>query len=114
MISIEIFETVTCCSGGFDKELLKVSSTINNLKQEGIRITRYNLSKEPQAFVDNKIINDYIAAHGIEELPITIVNDKIVKLNQYPTVSDFSGWVGITIDTSSEESSGKGCSCGCK
>ncbi|WP_160673586.1 arsenic metallochaperone ArsD family protein [Clostridium sp. C8-1-8] len=114
MISVEIFETVTCCSGGLDKELLRVSSAINNLKQEGIAITRHNLSKDPQAFIDNKIINEYIQANGIEDLPITIVNDKIVKLDQYPTLSDFSEWFEITIDASSEESSGEGCSCGCK
>lgn len=114
MTSIEIFENVTCCSGGFDKELLSISNAINNLKEHGIEIKRYNLTKDPQAFIDNKVINDFIAVHGVKELPVTIVNNKIVKLSQYPTSKDFSQWLEIQISKSLNESSSGDCSCNCK
>ena len=113
MILIEIFETVACCSIGVDKEIVRLSSAIKNLKEEGVEIIRHNLSKEPQAFIDNKIINNYIAEHGIEELPITIVNNEIVKLNEYPTSADFSKWTGVAIDESTVEPDSKKCSCSC-
>lgn len=114
MILIEIFETVTCCSGGIDKEIIRISTTVNQLKQEGVEIIRHNLSDEPQAFVDNKVINDYIAEHGIEALPITIVNNEIAKLKVYPTSADFSEWTGVSIDESTVVSETKKCSCSCK
>ncbi len=113
MTLIEIFETVTCCSPGLDNELLRISSAVNNLKQKGVEITRHNLSKDPQAFMDNKVINDYIADHGVEALPITIVNNEIAKLKSYPTNDDFSKWTGIEIGESPVKPGNTNCSCGC-
>lgn len=54
-----IFDPAMCCSTGVcgpsvNPELLRVATTINVLKNKGVIIERYNLSQNPQAFIDNK------------------------------------------------------------
>ena len=57
-----IFDPSMCCSTGIcgpgvDSELLRVSTALNDLKKKGILVERYNLTSNPQIFVDNKQIN---------------------------------------------------------
>ena len=59
---IEIFDPAMCCSTGIcgpsvNENLLRVATLINSLANKGIIIKRFGLSSDPQAFVDNKIIN---------------------------------------------------------
>ncbi|MCX7749370.1 MAG: arsenic metallochaperone ArsD family protein [Clostridia bacterium] len=113
MAVIEIFETIPCCSSSIDKEVVRVSGIVSSLKQKGVEIIRYNLSKEPQAFVDNKIINDYITQHGVKMLPITLVDKEIAKLEAYPSSDEFSKWTGMEITEPAVEPEGKKSSCCC-
>ncbi|MBL2347006.1 arsenic metallochaperone ArsD family protein, partial [Klebsiella pneumoniae] len=48
MKKIEIFDPAMCCSTGVcgpsvDSELIRISVAVNNLKNKGIDVTRYNL-----------------------------------------------------------------------
>jgi len=57
MSKVEIFEPAMCCSSGvfgpgMDKDLLRISTLLNALKAQEKMIARYNLSQDPQAFVD--------------------------------------------------------------
>ena len=57
-----IFDPAMCCSTGVcgpsvNKELLRVSTVLNTLKNKGVLVERYNLTSNPQAFIDNKEIN---------------------------------------------------------
>lgn len=85
-----IFDPAMCCSTGVcgpgvDSELLRVSTALNTLKRKGIIVQRYNLTSDPQAFVDNKIINEILNSKGLDDLPVTIVDEKVVKTKKYPT-----------------------------
>jgi len=89
-----IFEPAMCCSTGVcgpgvDRNLLRVSTVINILKDKNIVVTRYNLSSDPQAFVDNKVINEMLNSDGVDFLPATIVDGKVVKTKEYPTNDEF-------------------------
>ena len=89
-----IFEPAMCCSTGVcgpgvDRNLLRVSTVINILKDKNIVVTRYNLSSDPQAFVDNKVINEMLNCDGVDFLPATIVDGKVVKTKEYPTNDEF-------------------------
>lgn len=115
-----IFEPAMCCSTGVcgpvvDKELLRVSTMINNLKNNGILIERYNLSNNPQIFVDNKEINKLLIEDGVEILPVTTFNGIVVKTKTYPTNQEICNLFGVSIDilggTSIKQTSG-GCGCG--
>lgn len=118
MNEIKIYEPAMCCSTGLcgvnvDKELLRVSTTINALRKKGAKIERYNLSNAPKEFVSNKAINEHINKNGIKTLPIIMVNGEIVKTNSYPTNEDFENWCGIKLDSNNEKPNSCGCSNGC-
>lgn len=100
MSKIEIFDPAMCCSTGvcgpsINKELLRVATAINNMTKKGVSITRHNLSSNPQIFIDNKKVNEELMKEGAEILPITLVDDEIVKVKDYPTNDEFAVWSGL-------------------
>ena len=119
-----IFDPAMCCSTGVcgpsvDKELLRVSTVLNTLKNKGILVERYNLTGNPQIFVDNKVINEILNTKGVESLPVTMVNGIVVKEGKYPTNEEFcsllelpSDTLKMTIKKASINKPAK--SCGCK
>lgn len=114
MKAIEIFESVSCCSPVVDKANLRVSVIIDFLKEKGITVIRHNLTKEPEAFATNQVIHDFIAKKGIKALPITIMDNKIMKSGTYPSSDDFSAWTGISArEIDAEIAQGNSCDCGC-
>jgi hypothetical protein len=95
-----IFEPAMCCGTGVcgpsvDSELLRVSTVINNLKNKGILVERYNLSGNPQIFVDNKEINKIINSDGAAVLPVTMVDGAVVKTKGYPSDEEFCKLLGL-------------------
>lgn len=120
MFILEIFDPAMCCSTGvcgpsIDPELMRVSTIVNNLHKKGINVLRHNLSQEPQAFIDNSLVSELIMSKGIEALPVTILNDKVVKSGSYPTNQEFSKWLGINqLDLTAIEPKKVGGCCGGK
>lgn len=111
-----IYEPALCCDTGVcgvsvDPELLRISSVANNLKKNGVILQRYNLGNFPQAFIDNAEINNLINGDGVEALPATVVDGKIVKTKVYPTNGEIVMWLNIPADYLVEktEKSGGGC-----
>jgi hypothetical protein len=100
MKKIEIYDPAMCCSTGvcgpsIDPELLRVATVVNALAKKGMAIARYNLSSEPQAFIDNKKVNEYLIKEEVDILPITLVDGEIVKTKAYPTDDEFAQWTGL-------------------
>jgi hypothetical protein len=96
-----IFEPAMCCSTGVcgpsvDSELLRVSTVLNNLKSNGVIVERYNLSSNPQMFVDNKEINEMLNNNGIDVLPVTMVEGSVVKTKTYPTDDEFVKYLEVS------------------
>ena len=90
MKKMSIYEPAMRCDTGLcgvsvDPELLRISTVLNTLKKSGVAIDRFNLSSAPMAFVNNKIINDFINEKGAEELPVVVLDEKIVIIGRYPT-----------------------------
>ncbi|GMA99545.1 arsenite efflux transporter metallochaperone ArsD [Pelosinus sp. IPA-1] len=118
MSKIEIYDPAMCCATGIcgpgiDQELLRVATIINNLTKKGISITRYGLSNEPQAFIDNKKVNEYLMKEEVEVLPITIVDGDVVKTKAYPTDDEFAQWSGLSKEefTTIAPNKNNGCCC---
>lgn len=85
-----IFDPAMCCSTGVcgpsvNPELLRISTVINNLKNKGLLIERYNLTNNPQIFVDNLTINEILMTSGVDSLPVTMIDGKVVKEGAYLT-----------------------------
>ncbi len=100
MAKMIIFDPAMCCSTGLcgpvvDMELLRVSTVLNNLEKHGVKVERHNLTNNPQAFVDNKVINEVLSREGIVVLPVTIIDDEVVKTKSYPTNEEFVKFLNI-------------------
>lgn len=98
-----IFDPAMCCSTGVcgpsvDKNLLRVATLLNNLKSNGIVVERYNLSSNPQVYVDNKVVNRMLLKEGVEVLPITMVDGEVIKTKVYPTNEEFCSFLEIPAD----------------
>ncbi|HWR41499.1 MAG TPA: arsenite efflux transporter metallochaperone ArsD [Patescibacteria group bacterium] len=117
MKTMVIYDPAMCCSTGVcgasvDQELLRVATTIDNLKKGGADITRFNLAHQPQAYSDNTLISEQLKQYGPEILPITLVNGAIVKSKIYPSQEEFMQWTGVVLVEASANAAG--CCCGPK
>ncbi|WP_416176179.1 arsenite efflux transporter metallochaperone ArsD [Clostridium sp.] len=114
-----IYDPAMCCSTGVcgpsvNRELLRVSVVLNNLKKKGIIVERYNLTNNPQAFVDNKSINELLNAEGPDILPVIMVDGKVVKTKGYPTNEEFCNLLEIPESYIRAKVKLKSKDCGCE
>ncbi|OHW63322.1 arsenical resistance operon trans-acting repressor ArsD [Andreesenia angusta] len=105
-----IFEPAMCCPTGIcgpsvDPELLRMSTVINNLRKNGVRVSRYNLSGNPDKFVVHEEINEIINEKGVESLPVTTVDGEIVKIGSYPSNKEICSFLEIDEDLLKSEKS---------
>lgn len=119
------YEPAMCCSTGLcgvgvDPELLRIAMVLNALKKHGIEVTRYNLTNAPMEFVKNDEVNRLINSEGVESLPVTVWDGKIVKQRKYPTNEELCTWLEVPArylseDTQNdnEEDDEDGCCCCC-
>ena len=103
MSKMKIYEPAMCCSTGLcgvgvDQELLRMSIVLNNLSKLGIVVERYNLSNAPQEFINNKAVNEFINSKGVDELPVIVVDDKIVITGRYPNNDEISKFLNVAIE----------------
>ena len=114
-----IFDPAMCCSTGVcgpavNPDLLRVSTVLNNLNKKGIVIERYNLTSNPQVFVDNNKINKLLNTDGVEILPVTIVDGEVVKTKSYPTSEELCKMLEIPEEYLRAEMQIKAKGCGCE
>jgi len=111
-----IFEPAMCCSTGVcgpsvDKELLRLSTALNNLKNNGVIVERHNLTNNPLIFVQNTEINNMLDKEGIEILPVVMVDEAVVKTKSYPSNEEICSLLDIPEDylKSPKKNESKGC-----
>ena len=73
MKTIQIYDPAMCCSSGVcgvdvDQALVTFSADMDWAKQNGAKIERFNLSSEPMAFADNKVVSAFLERSGAEAL----------------------------------------------
>src|SRR5471030_2408010 len=98
-----IFDPAMCCSTGVcgpsvNKELLRVSTVINTLKNKVIVIERYNINSNTKEYIDNKEINQILNTKGVDTLPVTMIDGVVVKEGSYPTNEEFCSLLEIPSD----------------
>ncbi|MGC6174008.1 arsenite efflux transporter metallochaperone ArsD [Lacrimispora sp. 38-1] len=94
MKTMKIYEPAMCCSTGLcgvgvDPELLRISTVLNTLENNGVLVNRFNLSNDPQEFVTNKTINNYVKENGVDGLPVVVIDDEIAITRRYPSNDEF-------------------------
>ena len=98
--SIEIFDPPMCCPTGLcgpniDPALLDVNEAILKLQKEydgRLKIERYLLSQQGPKFMQNKDVMELLQKNGVEVLPITIADGKVVKQKSYPTYEEMKSY----------------------
>jgi hypothetical protein len=100
MKKVEIFDPAMCCSTGVcgpsvDPELTRVASAIFAMEKKGFDITRYNLTSQPDKFVDQVEVNKILMDKGPDALPVVLVDGEVEKIGSYPINEEFAEWFGI-------------------
>lgn len=91
--TLEIFDPPMCCPTGLcgpvlDQTLLDVNEMIFSLQTTGVKVIRYQMASEPNAFINNSDVMDLVKKNQMAALPITIVNGNLIKSGAYPTISE--------------------------
>ena len=103
MSKMVIYDPAMCCSTGLcgvsiDPELLRIATVINKLKENGITVERYNHNSAPQAFLFNPTISQIVNTRGIEALPITVIDNNIVKIGSYLSNEEIAKFFNLPAD----------------
>ena len=102
MPKIEVFDPAMCCSTGVcgpkvDPSLARFASDLEALKRAGASVTRYNLSQQPGAFIENETVATAMREKG-ECLPLILVDGRIVAEKAYPTRETLASLVGVALE----------------
>ncbi|RJX21908.1 MAG: arsenical resistance operon transcriptional repressor ArsD [Desulforudis sp.] len=97
MKNIAIFDPAMCCSTGLcgpspNRELMRVAADLQRLGNQGVKVKRYNLSQEPQAFVAEKEVQRLLNEKGADVLPVVLVDNEVRLTGRYPTSDEFEAW----------------------
>lgn len=100
MKKLEIYEPAMCCSTGVcgvdvDPVLVQFVADLQWLTEQGVSVSRYNLSQEPQAFATNTDVVKEMEA-GMDRLPIVVVDGQIASTGVYLSRAQFAQKLGIT------------------
>lgn len=100
MSKLEIYDPAMCCPTGVcgpsvDPELARVASALFLLEGKGFSIQRFNLGSDPNTFVTNSVINKLLNESGIDVLPISVLDDNVVKKGSYPTNEELAQWFKV-------------------
>jgi hypothetical protein len=90
---IELFDPPMCCPTGLcgpalDQTLLDVNEMIMSLQRENLRVERYQMTSNPNAFLDNAEVMKLVREKQMEALPIIVVRGKVIKVGAYPTADE--------------------------
>ena len=90
---VEFFDPPMCCPTGLcgptlDQTLLDVNEMIFSLQREGLRVERYQMTGNPNAFLGNAEIMKLVREKQMEALPIAVVHGQVIKVGTYPTLDE--------------------------
>src|SRR5512143_1190714 len=83
-VDVEFFDPPMCCPTGLcgptlDQTLLDVNEMILALQRENVRVERYQISSNPNAFLNNAEVMKLVHEKQMEALPIIAVRGKVIK-----------------------------------
>jgi AhpD family alkylhydroperoxidase len=100
MTTIQVYDPPMCCSTGVcgptvDPKLARFAADLHWLANEGVRVERFNLSQQPQAFAANATMKAALEAQGNDCLPVVMVNGEIRSRGTYPSREELARMAGI-------------------
>ncbi len=107
-VTLELFDPPMCCSSGIcgptvDQSLLDVSEMILELQAAGVRVERYQMTSNPQAFLNNPEVMRLVREQELAALPITVLNGQVIKTRTYPTLAEAKAALSGRVHAGREE-----------
>lgn len=90
---VEFFDPPMCCPTGLcgpvlDQTLLDLNEMIMSLQRENLRVERYQMTSNPNAFLGNAEVMKLVREKQMEALPIVVVRGKVIKVGTYPSADE--------------------------
>jgi hypothetical protein len=116
MKSLSVYDPALCCSTGVcgtsvDPALPKFAADLDWLKKQGVTVSRYNLSQQAGAFVDNTTIRELLQKEGETVLPVVMIDGKVKSSKTYPAREELAEWLGLVVEEPKSKAASGGC-CG--
>lgn len=95
-MKIEIYDPAMCCSTGVcgpsvDPELVGIQESLRQIQKQApdVKVERYGLSADPQAFVANTAVAELLKNEGPKCLPLVFVDGMVISKGRYPGNEQF-------------------------
>lgn len=107
MKTVQVFDPPMCCSTGVcgpsvDQKLVRFASDLHWLVNHGVRVERFNLSQQPQAFASHSVVCGELHTGGTECLPLILVDGAVVSRGLYPNREHLAAFAGLSEELASE------------
>jgi Arsenical resistance operon trans-acting repressor ArsD. len=108
MVTLRVYDPAMCCATGVcgpsvDPQLVQFAADLQWLEMQQVRVLRYNLSQQPEAFLRQKKVADLLQALDEKALPILLLNDEIIAYGHYPSREELTQ----VLTTAKEQSQAK-------
>lgn len=94
----------------FDPVLVQFAADLKWVEERGVKVTRHNFGKEPQACADHVAVAGELEAGN--RLPVIVADDRIVSTGAYPSREQLAQALGLAA-TPDELSPAKALACPC-
>jgi hypothetical protein len=89
-VTLQVYDPAMCCSTGVcgpsvDQALLQFASDVQWLASRGIRVQRFNLAQQPDAFVHNHTVVGLMQEVEEQALPAIFINGALFVSGRYPS-----------------------------
>lgn len=101
MKTLQVFDPALCCSTGVcgvnvDQSLVRFAADVEWAKQNGAKIERFNLAKQPMSFAETPVAKAFLERSGQDALPLILVDGEVALAGRYPNRAELARWTGIT------------------
>lgn len=108
MTQIEVFDPPMCCSSGVcgpsvDPLLAAFAADVDWLISQGVAVVRHNLAQDPQPFVTNTVVLDFMRRDGDACLPLVLVDGAILAHGAYPRREELGRAAGLVAAASTSK-----------
>ena len=120
-MQVRVFDPEMCCASGVcgpvpDPALIGFQQVVERLKAEGGDVQRYQLSRQPQAFVGMPPVYQLLLQRGPSALPVVTVDGQVVSVGSYPSYAQLKApgsAVMAAAVAGKPQGCGRGDGCGC-
>ncbi|MHC4886611.1 MAG: arsenite efflux transporter metallochaperone ArsD [Planctomycetota bacterium] len=109
MKTLKIYDPAMCCSTGVcgpnvNESLVQLAAFLKGVDESAVAVERYNLTQEPNAYVENGDVAAILKEKGVEVLPLFYVDGELRFSGDYPSVEQLAEALSVECGPASSES----------